>query len=195
MAAQNEQYEHPAAAKLETVHHPPPHVTHVANPAPLGLLAFGLTTFVLSCFNAGIFGLSATTPPNVVTGMAVFYGGLTQLLAGMWEFKTGNTFGATVFASYGSFWLSYAAILIPWFGVNQGYVGYEQHVGSAVAIFLLAWAIFSFLMLFGTLRANVALCVLFVFLTITFLLLSIAEFKRAEGLRTKRVSNAYKVFL
>ena len=195
MAAQNEQYEHPADAKQATVHHPPPHMTHVANPAPLGLMAFGLTTFVLSCNNAGIFGISVTTPPNIVTGLAVFYGGLAQLLAGMWEFKTGNTFGATVFASYGAFWLSYAAILIPWFGVNQGYVGHEQDVGSALGIFLLAFAIFSFLMWFGTLRANVALSALFVFLTITFSLLSIAEFKRADGHRVKRVSNAYKVFL
>lgn len=167
---------------------PAPHYAPVANPAPLGLMGFALTTFVLSCYNAGIFGISVTSPPNVVTGLALFYGGLAQLLAGMWEFKTGNTFGATAFASYGAFWLSYAAILIPWFGVHDGYLGHEADVAPAVAIFLLGWAIFTFLMWFGTLKANVALSALFAFLTVTFVLLSIAEFKGSRGHRIKRVS-------
>ncbi len=77
-----------------------------ADPGPLGLAAFALTTFVLSMFNAG---LSATSGEPVVLGLALAYGGMAQLLAGMWEFRTGNTFGAVAFASYGAFWISFWA--------------------------------------------------------------------------------------
>ena len=82
--------------------------TPVADPGPLGLAAFALTTFVLSMFNAGL--VSAKGEP-VVFGLALAYGGIAQLLAGMWEFRTGNTFGATAFASYGAFWLSFWAFV------------------------------------------------------------------------------------
>jgi succinate-acetate transporter protein len=175
---------------------PPPHVPAIANPVPLGLFAFGTTTFVLSCYNAGIFGMHLSTPPNFVVGLAVFYGGISQFLAGMWEFKTGNTFGATAFSSYGAFWLSYAAILIPWFGVADSFTLNGKEEGSALGIFLLGWALFTLMMWFGTLRTNIALSTLFVFLTLTFLLLSISEFKRGDGLRIKRVTDAYpKKFL
>src|SRR6478672_10091885 len=80
----------------------------IANPAPLGLAAFALTTFVLSMFNAGLVG-SGGEP--IVFGLTLAYGGLAQLLAGMWEFRTGNTFGATAFVSFGAFWLSYWAFV------------------------------------------------------------------------------------
>jgi len=175
---------------------PHPHVPGIANPAPLGLMGFAMTTFVLSCYNAGIFGISVTTPPNVVIGLAFFYGGIAQFLAGMWEFKTGNTFGATAFGSYGAFWLSYAAILIPWFGVVEGYTsaGYERDVAPAVAIFLLGWTIFTFIMWFGTLKTNVALSALFAFLTLTFLLLTIAEYKGSDGHRFKRAGGFFGIF-
>lgn len=173
-----------------------PHVPSIANPAPLGLMSFALTTFVLSCYNAGIFGLSINSPTNVVTGLALFYGGLTQLLAGMWEFKTGNTFGATAFASYGGFWLSYAAILIPWFGVVEGYAGHMQDVAPALAVYLLGWTIFTAMMWLGTLRANVALSALFAFLTLTFLLLAVAEYKGTSphGLHVKRAGGYFGIF-
>ncbi|XP_024357229.1 ammonia transport outward protein 2 [Physcomitrium patens] len=191
---QKELHDGPDIGKHVT-HPPAPHFTRVANPAPLGLMGFALTTFVLSCYNAGIFGISVTTPPNVVTGLALFYGGLAQLLAGMWEFRTGNTFGATAFTSYGAFWLSYAAILIPWFGVHDSYLGgYERDVAPAIAIFLLGWTIFTFMMWFGTLRANVVISALFAFLTITFLLLTIAEYKGAEGHRIKRAGGFFGIF-
>jgi succinate-acetate transporter protein len=80
----------------------------VANPAPLGLAAFALTTFVLSMFNAGLLGAGGEP---IVFGLALTYGGLAQLLAGMWEFRAGNTFGATAFCSYGAFWLSFWAFV------------------------------------------------------------------------------------
>ncbi|KAG0588973.1 hypothetical protein KC19_2G282000 [Ceratodon purpureus] len=151
----------------------------VANPAPLGLCGFALTTFVHSCYNAGIFGTSGTTsPPNVVTGLSVFSGGLVGLLAGMWEFETGNTFAATTFSSYGAYRLSYAATLIPWFGVYEAYEGHEEDLLAANAVLLLGWTVFTFMMWVVTLtiRANVALRTVFAFLTITFALLTISEF-------------------
>ena len=88
-----------------------------ANPAPLGLCGFALTTFVLSSINAGWFPAGATT---IIIGLALFYGGLAQLLAGMWEFKAGNTFGATAFTSYGAFWLSLGVVFVPGSGILAG---------------------------------------------------------------------------
>src|SRR6266568_8506998 len=88
----------------------------VANPAPLGLSAFALTTFVLSAANAQLFTGSA-----IVIGLAIFYGGIVQILAGLQEFRAGNTFGATAFCSYGGFWLAVGAILTPAFGVLTAY--------------------------------------------------------------------------
>src|SRR4030081_1482033 len=90
----------------------------VANPGPLGLCAFALTTFVLSSINAGWFPAAATT---IIVAPALFYGGLAQILAGMWEFKTGNTFGATAFTSYGAFWLAVGIIFVPGSGILAGF--------------------------------------------------------------------------
>jgi len=138
----------------------------VANPAPLGLSAFALTTFVLSANNAKFFGLAGIT---VVTGLALFYGGVVQLIAGLQEFKAGNTFGATAFCSYGGFWLAFGVILTPVFGINLANAATDTGVG----FFLLGWTIFTALMFLGTLRANIALIAVFGLLTLTFLALSI----------------------
>src|SRR6266849_9467836 len=102
----------------------------IANPAPLGLSAFALTTFVLSSANAGWF-----TGVPVVVGLALFYGGLMQFVAGVQEFRTGNTFGATAFCSYGGFWLAVGAIFTPAFGVLVAYKG--AALDTALAYFLL----------------------------------------------------------
>jgi len=143
----------------------------VANPGPLGLCGFALTTFLLTSIYAGWFPAGAT---SIVVGVAFFYGGLAQLLAGMWEFKSGNTFGATAFTSYGAFWLSFAAISIPGFGIADALVKASAlHV--AVGLYLLGWTIFTGLMLLGTLRSNVALITVFALLFVTFLLLAISE--------------------
>ncbi|CAG8458074.1 6323_t:CDS:2 [Cetraspora pellucida] len=140
----------------------------IANPGPLGLSGFALTTFVLSIHNAGSSDVAA---PNITVGLALFYGGLVQLLAGMWEFKTGNTFGATAFSSYGGFWMSFAAILIPGFGISG-----SEGLAHAIGIYLLAWTIFTFLLFLATFRSNVGILLLFLFLTLTFLLLTIGVF-------------------
>ena len=143
-------------------------VSTVANPGPLGLSAFALTTFVLSSVNAGLL---AGTDLKIVVGLALFYGGLAQLLAGMWEFRTGNTFGATAFSSYGAFWLAVGA------SVQFNWI--TSH--SAFGFFLLGWTIFTLIMFLGTLRTNGGLIALFGLLFLTFLLLTIAEFGGGTG--------------
>jgi hypothetical protein len=139
----------------------------IANPAPLGLCAFALTTFVLSSANAGLFKGDV-----IVLGLALFYGGLAQLLAGMWEFRTGNTFGATAFSSYGAFWMAFAAtVAFKWVPDDP----------KGLAFFLLAWTIFTGIMLLCTFRSSVALTVLFGLLFLTFLVLTLHAFGVAPG--------------
>ena len=133
----------------------------VANPSPLGLSAFALTTFVLSAANANLF-----TGAKIVIGLALFYGGIAQLLAGMWEFRARQTFAALAFTSYGAFWLA------------VGYSLQNALIPNATALgyFFLAWTIFTFLLLVATLRTDGALIGVFLFLTLTFLALTIGAF-------------------
>src|SRR5258706_6560243 len=130
----------------------------VANPAPLGLSAFALTTFVLSASNAQfIFG---TPPPGtgaIVIGLAIFYGGIVQLDAGNQEFRNNNTFGATAFCSYGGFWLALGFTLMPLFGGKNLVDLIGTDAAKGVGVFLLGWTIFTGLMFLGTLRSNLAL--------------------------------------
>jgi succinate-acetate transporter protein len=138
-----------------------------ADPGPLGLGAFALTTFVLSMFNSGLVS-SAGEP--VVLGLALFYGGIAQLLAGMWEFRTGNTFGAVAFCSYAAFWLSFWA-LVHFYAARIP----AAHAGDAIGLFLFAWAIFTAYMWAASLRTNGVLVVVFGLLTITFVLLALGD--------------------
>jgi uncharacterized protein len=141
--------------------------TPVADPGPLGLAAFALTTFVLSMFNAGL--LSDGGEP-VVFGLALAYGGVAQVLAGMWEFRTGNTFGAMAFTSYGAFWLSFWAFV-------QFYAPKvpEADAGHAVGLYLIAWGIFTAYMFVASLRTTGAIALVFILLTITFIALGIGD--------------------
>ena len=116
----------------------------VADPGPLGLAAFALTTFVLSMFNSGL--VSDKGEP-IVFGLAFAYGGLAQLLAGMWEFRTGNTFGATAFTSYGAFWLSFF-VFVTFFADKIP----TADAGHAVGLYLIAWGIFTAYMFVASLR-------------------------------------------
>jgi len=131
-------------------------VRMIADPAPLGLGAFGLTTLLLSLVNAGVMD-KATEP--VVLGVALAYGGVAQMLAGMWEFRKGNVFGATAFTSYGAFWLSFWAYVV--FYAEE--VPAQNH-GQAAGWFLMAWAIFTILMLIAALRTTAVLAFLFAIL-------------------------------
>src|SRR5207248_10059555 len=161
-------------------------VPTVANPAPLGLSAFALTTFVLSASNAQF--LFTGIPPvtgAIALGLAAFSGGTVQLVAGIQEFKRNNTFAATAFCSYGGFWLAVAFRLSPLFGGKNlaELAGTTTATDTAhgVGIFLLGWTIFTGLMFLGTLRSNLALMGVFLFLTLTFLALSIGAFGGSGG--------------
>jgi uncharacterized protein len=138
----------------------------IADPAPLGLAGFALTTLLLSFGNANIIAEKGAIV--VVLGAAAFYGGLAQLLAGMWEFRRGNTFGATAFSSFGAFWLSY------WYIANH-LTGDDVH--QALGLFLIAWCIFTAYMTIAALRTSLAVLAVFAFLTITFLFLGIGAFQ------------------
>jgi succinate-acetate transporter protein len=141
----------------------------IADPVPVGIAAFGMTTFALSCVNAGFFGGTASAP--MVLGLAIFYGGIVQLLAGMWAFRRGETFAAVAFSSYGGgFWLSYfflVYVLAPRLAPSAA--------GNAIGLYLLGWLIFTFYMTIAALRTSAAVLCVFVTLTATYLLLVLAE--------------------
>jgi uncharacterized protein len=136
----------------------------IADPAPLGLAAFALTTFLLSLVNAGIMPKDAEP---VMLGVALAFGGVAQLLAGMWEFRKGNVFGATVFSAYGAFWLSFWAYLTFYAGGIPA-----EHHGVAAGWYLISWAIFTGLMLIAALRTTAVLATLFAVVAVVFVLLA-----------------------
>jgi hypothetical protein len=136
-----------------------------ANPAPLGLLGFGMTTVLLNLHNAGFFALG-----SMILAMGIFYGGLAQVIAGIQEWKKNNTFGATAFTSYGLFWLSFAALLVlPKMGLA------EASDKTAMAAYLALWGVFTAVMFIGTLKATRALQFVFGSLTILFFLLALGD--------------------
>ncbi len=141
-----------------------------ANPAPLGLAGFAVTTFVLSMVNAHF--IPAAAKP-VVLGLGFFYGGLAQFLAGMQEFKKNNVFGATAFSTYGAFWMSLA--LVELLGL-LGVINFGEVAGQAVGTFLLAFTIFNTYMWIASFQTSAAVCLVFTTLELTFILLVLAEF-------------------
>lgn len=147
----------------------------IADPGPLGLAAFAMTTFMLSLFNAGLVGNAKLEA--VVLPVALVYGGIAQLLAGMWEFKKNNTFGAVAFTSYGAFWISFA-----------GYVKFiaptlpAADAHTATGIFLLSWTIFTVYMLVASVKTNAILTGVFAALAVTFGLLTLGAFNTDTGL-------------
>ncbi len=143
-------------------------ITKLANPAPLGLLGFGLTTVLLNLHNAGLFGLN-----SMILAMGLAYGGLAQVIVGIMEFRKGNTFGMTAFLSYGLFWWSLVLLLVlPNVSIFAG-INAASNVGMASYFFM--WGLFTFVMFFGTLKANRALQFVFMSLAILFFLLTARE--------------------
>ncbi|MCX5975363.1 MAG: acetate uptake transporter [Coprothermobacterota bacterium] len=139
----------------------------LANPAPLGLMGFGMTTVLLNIHNAGFFPISA-----VILAMGIFYGGVAQVIAGIMEYRRGNTFGTTAFTSYGLFWISLVAIwVIPGIGLPNG----GQTPNAFLGWFLLLWGVFTFFMWIGTFGRNRVLQFVFLSLTILFLLLAVRD--------------------
>jgi uncharacterized protein len=147
----------------------------VADPAPLGLAAFALTTFMLSGHNASFI------PDVLWIGLALFYGGLIQLLAGMWEFRNRNVFGSTAFSTYGGFWLALGIFVVLAETTKLGGGLKGPDLDNGLAWFLLSFAIFNTYMMLWALRVNVAVFAVFLTLEITEILLVIGFFKIAHG--------------
>ena len=143
----------------------------LANPAPLGLMGFGMTTVLLNIHNAGFFPIG-----TMIMAMGIFYGGIAQVIAGILEFKKGNTFGTTAFTSYGLFWLTLVFILVfknlP--GQSPVFMGW----------YLFMWGLFTFGMWFGTFKKNRAIQFVFLSLTILFWLLAIRDWTGSEAIGT-----------
>ena len=146
-----------------------------ADPGPLGLAGFAGTTFMLSMINSGLVGKGSLVGGGLlpmVAMLAVAYGGIAQLIAGIWEFRTGNTFGAVAFCSYGAFWISF--FLIVQLGV-AGVVAGKGDVFAGLSLYLYTWTIFTLYMFVASLRTSGAVAAVFLLLTITFLLLAIGN--------------------
>jgi len=151
-----------------------------ANPAPLGLAGFAATTFALSMINANLVGAQSV---GIVLPLALAYGGIAQLLAGMWEFRTGNTFGAVAFSSYGAFWISVYVLLnvLPARAITE----------AGFSLYLYTWTIFTLLMFIASLRTTGVLALTFLVLTVTFLLLAIGHASLVGG--TAATNNTIKL--
>ncbi|KAJ5156881.1 hypothetical protein N7492_009684 [Penicillium capsulatum] len=151
----------------------------IANPAPLGLCAFALTSFVMNLYNVYMPHASAS---GITVALPLVYGGLAQILVGMWEMAVGNTFGAVTFCSYGSYWI--AAAIITWLddlhitGLNKSDANQAELM---MALYLMAWFIFTTLMLLCTLKSSLAMFLLFFFLDMNYLLLGISHLRGAAG--------------
>lgn len=136
-----------------------------SNPAPLGLLGFGMTTVLLNLHNAGFFALG-----SMILAMGIFYGGLAQVFAGIMEWKKGNTFGTTAFTSYGLFWLTLVGLLVM---PKMGWGNAPEN--SAMVAYLFMWGLFTAVMFIGTLKLNKALQFVFASLTLLFFLLALGD--------------------
>lgn len=146
------------------------HESPIADPGPLGLAAFALTTFILSLSNAQLVPASLGT---LFVPLALFYGGMAQVLAGMWEFKKNNTFGATAFTTYGSFWLALGALVLL---QTLKLINFGASAHTATGFFLLGFAIFNTYMWIASFKLKKALLAVFTSLELTFILLILAEF-------------------
>lgn len=144
----------------------------IANPGPLGLLGFGMTTVLLNLHNAAIIPLS-----GVILAMGLCLGGAAQIVAGIMEFKKNNTFGATAFTAYGLFWWS---LVLIWVNPFEGIAKADE---ASMGFYLLLWGIFTAFMFVGTLKHNRATQVVFLSLTVLFLLLSVADFTASAALK------------
>ncbi len=152
-----------------------------ANPAPMGLLGFGMTTVLLNLHNAGIYELN-----SMIIGMGIFVGGLAQIISGVQEWKKNNTFGATAFTAYGSFWI---ALVIIWL-LPKTSIGAELKPDEvSMGWFLLMWAVFTGFMFIGTLKLSRALQIVFGTLFILFLLLSLGDF---TGMKPIKIIAGYE---
>jgi uncharacterized protein len=145
-----------------------------ANPAPLGLFGFGMTTVLLNLHNAGIYEMS-----SMILAMGIFYGGISQMIAGVMEWKKKNTFGTVAFTSYGAFWLTLVALIVM---PKLGWI--DKTSPKGMICYLTLWGIFTLILFVGTLRLNRALQVVFATLTILFFLLAIGDATESVSIKT-----------
>lgn len=144
-----------------------------SNPAPLGLMGFGMTTVLLNLHNAGFFEIG-----SMILGIGIFYGGLAQVVAGIMEWKKGNTFGTVAFTSYGFFWLSLVALIVM---PKMGLAAAPEK--SAMAVYLIMWGIFTAVLFIGTLKLNRALQIVFASLTLLFFLLALGDLTNSSTIK------------
>jgi len=144
----------------------------LANPAPLGLMGFGMTTVLLNIHNSGVFAIG-----SMILAMGLFYGGIAQIIAGILEYRKGNTFGVTAFTSYGLFWFSLVGLLI----IPNIVANVTAPEASAMGSYLFMWGLFTMLMFIGTLKKNLALSVVFFTLFILFYLLALKDWGFISG--------------
>jgi succinate-acetate transporter protein len=145
-----------------------------SNPAPLGLMGFGMTTVLLNIHNAGFYELG-----SMILAMGIFYGGIAQIIAGIMEWKKGNTFGTTAFTSYGLFWLTLVGLIaLPQMGIGT------PAENTAMVAYLIMWGIFTGVMFIGTLKLNKALQFVFASLTVLFFLLAIGDATGSSTIKT-----------
>ncbi|MFH1425030.1 MAG: acetate uptake transporter [archaeon] len=146
----------------------------LANPAPLGLMGFGMTTVLLNLHNAGFFALG-----GMILAIGIFYGGIAQIIAGIMEFKKGNTFGTTAFTSYGLFWLTLVALIV------MPTLGWATAPSStAMAAYFFMWGLFTFYMFIGSLKLNRSLQVVFFTLFVLFWLLALGDYTGSAAIKT-----------
>ncbi|KXG49145.1 GPR1/FUN34/yaaH protein [Penicillium griseofulvum] len=173
-----------------------PKLRKYANPAPLGLSGFALTTFVLGCINMGTRNI---TEPNMVVGVAYSYGGLVQLLAGMWEMAAGNTFGATALSSYGGFWIALGITFTPGFQImselQKADNGSTDMFYDSYGLFLMGWFAFTFLLLTCTVKSTAVFFSLFLSVDVAFLLLGLGHLHRdSHGMPNPQILKAGGLF-
>ncbi|KND89319.1 hypothetical protein TOPH_06048 [Tolypocladium ophioglossoides CBS 100239] len=179
-----------------------PQFFKVANPGPLGLISFASTTFVLGLYQCGAWlpasdPFGSVGPDQAVFGLAVFFGGTAQFIAGIMEFRVGNTFGTTVHCSYGAFWLSFAMFILPEVGIKAAYGGDAHAYSFAVGIFLIMWCFLTLIFFVAALRTNIAILTVLGLLAIAFFFLSIAQFisttHTVNAVRLNRAGGAFAV--
>jgi succinate-acetate transporter protein len=174
----------------------------VANPGPLGLISFALTTFVIGFYQCGVGlpesnSLGSVGPDQAIVGLAIFFGGAAQFIAGILEFVVGNTFGTTVHCSYGAFWLSFAMFLVPSLGIKDAYAGNERAFSVALGIYLLAWCLLTLIFCIAAMRTNIAILFVLGCLTVAFFFLSVGRFIEVPhptaAVRVTRAGGAFAI--
>ncbi|KAL7910972.1 GPR1/FUN34/yaaH family domain-containing protein [Trichoderma velutinum] len=198
---QNPQAGGPHQAMISQVYQPT--LGKIGNPGPLGLIGFALTTFVLGLYQCGAGlpnsnPLGTVGPDQAVFGVAVFFGGMAQFVAGVMEFVLGNTFGCTLHCSYGAFWLAFAMFSVPTLGIQAAYNGDQRAFSFAVGIFLIIWCFLTIIFFVAALKTNFTILMVLGLLALSFFFLSIAQFVSTEhttaAVRLNRAGGAFAVF-